>query len=266
MDSETSASPTVGRDPVAGALLERVGGPEVPPPAPQLTRRVALGLGICAVWAAALWVMMHLRADMSLHTVALFVHLISLVVGFGAVLTVDFQAFMWLVGRRSFGQVTRSGAATHTLIWGGLAGLVASGVVLGADVSSTATRVKLALVLVVALNGVGALALQYRLGRTTGVPSRGLLVWAATAALVSQLGWWGATVIGFMTTQDGVAARAEAPARPAPAGSRGEAQRLLPAPAQPRAAVGIPAERVLRGPAVSAVPCLPSSMGAAGQR
>jgi len=145
---------------------------------------------------------MHLQADSSLLAVALFMHIMSLVVGFGAVLAVDFQALMWMLGRRELADVTRFGAATHALIWIGLAGLVLSGILLHPDLSSTPTRIKLLLVLVVALNGLSALGVQERLDRTPGQrPPVGLLIRATVAVLISQGGWWGAAAIGFVNIQ-----------------------------------------------------------------
>jgi len=154
----------------------------------------------CAAWAAAIWLAMHLMADMTLHHVALFAHVAALIVGFGGVLSTDFQAVMWLMGRRSLADVIRFGGATHALIWIGLTGLVVSGSLLNPDFSQPLTRVKMALVLVVILNGLGALALHHRLGMGTRALSRRLLVRATALGMISQLAWWGAIFIGFMST------------------------------------------------------------------
>jgi hypothetical protein len=65
------------------------------------------------------------------------------------------------------------------------------------------TWVKLTLVLVVALSGLYANALHHRLHRlppTARTISLGTLVRLAAVALISQIAWWGATLIGFLTT------------------------------------------------------------------
>ncbi|QSY48786.1 MULTISPECIES: hypothetical protein [Streptomyces] len=152
----------------------------------------------CAVWAAAVWAAPHVHADPLLHRVALFAHLACLLVGFGAVLTVDWIGALWLMGRRSLGDVLSTAGAVHAPIWGGLVGLTASGVFLHPDTGSTLTRVKLCLVLLVALNGVHAMALHRRLlGHRA---SRPLLARCAASVLLSQAGWWGATGIGFLNS------------------------------------------------------------------
>lgn len=167
------------------------------------------GVGLTVGWASAIVVAMHVMTGMTLHEAALFAHLAALVVGFGAVLAADFQAAMWLFGRRTLPDVVRFGAQTHALIWVGVTGLVLSGILLHPDLSAPLTRVKMALVLVVLLNGLGALALQHRI-RAVGVqriPSR-LLARAVVIGLVSQAAWWGAIGIGFASN-----AHAESAAR-----------------------------------------------------
>lgn len=56
-----------------------------------------------------------------------------------------------------------------------------SGVMLRPDLESPITRIKLVLVLVLAVTR--------------------LIVWGASAALVSQSCWWGATFIGFLNRE-----------------------------------------------------------------
>ncbi|MCC3778534.1 hypothetical protein [Streptomyces sp. UNOB3_S3] len=176
----------------------------------------AAAAGVCAVWAAAVWAAVHLRADPLLHDVALFVHLACLIVGFGAVLTVDWLGLLWLLGKRPLTEVLRAADAVHPPIWLGLAGLVGSGMLLHPDPGALLARVKLGLVLVVALNGLHAWTLQPRLtALSSGAlspspspspsPSRGsrraLVARCAAGVLVSQLGWWGATAIGFLNSR-----------------------------------------------------------------
>ncbi len=130
---------------------------------------------------------------------ALFVHLASLVVGFGAVITVDWFGAQWLLRQRSLGDVLNVISGAHGLIWVGLAGLVLSGSFLDPDVEATWTRVKLVIVLVVGLNGLHAHTLRHALeGADTIGPS--VLRRAAAAALISQAGWWTAALIGYGST------------------------------------------------------------------
>ena len=89
--------------------------------------------------AASTWVAVHLRADAALHTAALFVHLASLVLGFGAVLAVDYYGALWLGGRKTLRQVLDFTASLHTLVWAGLIGLIGSGALLHPDLGSPLT-------------------------------------------------------------------------------------------------------------------------------
>ncbi|MEU1377097.1 hypothetical protein ABZ442_26100 [Streptomyces triculaminicus] len=159
-------------------------------------------LALCAAFAASVWVAVHLQADPALHTVALFVHLASLVLGFGAVLVADYYGLLWMMGRCDLQDVLGSANRLHLPIWAGLAGLVLSGTLLHPNISSTMTCVKLAMVLILTLNGLQSGLLGKYMARSAGsTPSPRLLAWGGASALVSQVCWWGAVVIGFINTQ-----------------------------------------------------------------
>ncbi|MFF3059917.1 hypothetical protein [Streptomyces sp. NPDC057909] len=153
--------------------------------------------------AACAWISLHLHADPALHTAALFVHLASLVLGFGAVLVADYHGLLWISGRCTLNDALGSTTRLHVPIWTGLAGLVVSGVMLHPDLTSALTRTKLALVLVLTLNGLQAGLLNRRTAqRASSTPlTPRLLAWGAATALVSQICWWGAVVIGFRNSQ-----------------------------------------------------------------
>ncbi|GGP77382.1 hypothetical protein [Streptomyces melanogenes] len=169
---------------------------------PQWCRTAAASLAVCAGWAATTWIALHLQADATLHTAALFVHLASLVLGFGAVLAVDYYGALWLMGRKTLREVLDFTAPLHVPVWVGLGGLLFSGAFLHPDLGSPLTCVKLGLVLVLALNGVQASALHRRLAAVNGEPVRpALLIRSAVTAAVSQAAWWGAVTIGFLNSQ-----------------------------------------------------------------
>ncbi|MER6615705.1 hypothetical protein [Streptomyces xantholiticus] len=157
---------------------------------------------VCVVWGASVWVALHLEAGPALRAVALFVHLAALVLGLGTVQTIDYYGVLWLLGRRSLRQVLDFTGPLHVLVWTGLAGMVTSGAVLGPDLAPAATRVKLGLVLLIALNGVHAHALHRSLAEQAGGQvDRRLLVRGSISVVVSQVGWWGAVGIGFLNSQ-----------------------------------------------------------------
>jgi len=154
---------------------------------------MAVGLG------AALWTAGHVNPDAALHDCALFVHLASMVIGLGAVLAVDWVALLWVLQQRHLSDVLRTAQNAHIPIWAGYAGLVGSGVLLEPDLSNPITQAKLGLVLLIGWNGLIA---SFLLGRITRVdvarPERNFMVVSGFSATVSQVGWWGAMVIGFL--------------------------------------------------------------------
>jgi hypothetical protein len=166
---------------------------------------------VTAAWVGVVIAASALRPVSAVRPYALFAHLIFLAVSFGAVLAVELHGLGWLLRLVSLDRVASLALSLDPMIWLGLAGLTASGLLLGPHVDRPLTLVKLVLVLLVALNGlraaqlgadlrgvVAAHAASGGLGRPR-VPLR-LLARSASVSLVSQLGWWGAALIGFLTT------------------------------------------------------------------
>lgn len=171
------------------------------PPGLGVHRRYAAYYAMSAsimLLAAAVWLSTVLRPSAAWHDIALFAHLASLVVGFGAVLVADWFFVLWVFRRVTFGEAVRSASRLHLLVWGGLTGLVASGSLLAPDLGSAATVLKLCLVGILAVNGVRATVLGRRMALVEGpVPFR-LLAQGGLTTAISQLCWWGAVVIGFL--------------------------------------------------------------------
>lgn len=167
--------------------------------------RVALMLSstvVIVLWAAALWFTPYVQLDGALRRLVLFGHLVSLVVGFGAVLTVDWFGLLWLVRRRSMLTVVQTAHGAHTLIWIGLLGLLATGMSLSPQLSAPLTMVKLAAALGAALNGLQVVRVQRRMA-TLGdrPPPPALLRQGLFTVAVSQSCWWTAMAIGFLNRQ-----------------------------------------------------------------
>lgn len=181
---------------VAFVPIEQVRGPL------PLWMMVVLGAVATTVLGGVVWAADHLQPDHALLTGALFVHLAALVVGFGAVLAVDWVALLWLLGRRSLDELMTVAVAAQLPIWLGLVGLVLSGALCRPDLSSGLTWIKLGLVLLVTLNGLHVYAIGERLlGLSGGAVPASLLRRAGSAAALSQVGWWGAMIIGFVNAQ-----------------------------------------------------------------
>lgn len=199
----TAAAPAPRPARGPGSPTAAVSG-EVPdrPPTPGWAL-AALGLLSAAALAAVCWVAHHIHADAQLQTAARFVHVVALIVGLGSVLAVDWFALLWLLGRRRLADVLHTACGLQVPIWLGLTGLVVTGLFLNPDLTSPLTLVKLGLVLVITFNGLFAHWLGQCLARyrdDAQVP-RPLLIRSGMAATVSQLGWWGATLIGFLNSQ-----------------------------------------------------------------
>lgn len=166
------------------------------------------GLLAVLTLTSCLWASTHLHPDPALHTAALFVHLASMALGFGAVLVIDYYGLLWLTGRCTLAEALTTADRLHTPVWAGLAGLVGSGALLHPDLGSALTRTKLALVLVLTLNGLQARILARHLARPTAsahpkAPALRprTLLWGAATAAVSQICWWGAVAIGFLNSR-----------------------------------------------------------------
>ncbi len=197
--SPNSTEPAVGDDSSA---------PLAPDDLWALTQRVGLlarCLIIATAWALSLLLSTVLQTGPLVRDVALTVHVISLVVAFGAVLVIDWHGLLWLAGRRSFHESLRLAAATAPLIWLGVTGLLCSGALLGPDLSNPLTVTKLVLVLGAALNGaVVSVTRQVLAAAPYGVSiltlPRHLRRRMMTSTVISQSCWWGAIAIGFIST------------------------------------------------------------------
>ena len=154
---------------------------------------------------AAVAVSQVVPADYALRPAVVSLHVLSLVVSFGAVLVIDWHGLLWLAGRRGLTESTRLAAGAGPLIWGGLAGLIASGALLHPNLGSPLTVTKLVLVLAVAWNGAAMSALRRRMAQLPAyvtpvdLPRRDWRL-MMTATVVSQVGWWGAILIGFVNS------------------------------------------------------------------
>jgi hypothetical protein len=171
-----------------------------------LPRRATDFAVVTAAWALAVVAAaaFPLR-DPQVARVALFIHLISMAIGFGAVVMIDMYGLLWLSGSRTLAELTDLATAAHGVISLGVGGLLASGIALRPDLTSPLARFKLALVLILMLNSVAAQRLLQRLKHTLPAEVRGASIpWAAfqrglAAATISQATWWGAIAIGFLT-------------------------------------------------------------------
>jgi len=172
------------------------------------TRRLVVALAGAAVvaWLLSVTLSPLVNLDGYVHNIDLVVHDLCLVVAFGAIILVDWHGFLWLIGRRGLGEIIRLDGAATPLIWGGLAGLLATGAFLSPHLENYMTDVKLAAVLVLSLNGIMLIPLMRRLARLPDDTafrdlSLGQRVHLLACLVVSQACWWTAIIIGFINAE-----------------------------------------------------------------
>lgn len=185
-----------------------------PPASATASRATALpalrGAGeyaaVTGAWAAAVIVAAVLPNDgAEVSQVALFIHLMSMAIGFGAVIMIDAFGLLWLFGRRTLAELVDLDTVAHTVIAVAVGGLLASGVALQPDLATPLARFKMLLVLGLMLNGLAAQRMLQRFRRNLPPATRGdSIPWRAfqrgvAAAMISQATWWGAIAIGFLT-------------------------------------------------------------------
>jgi hypothetical protein len=169
-------------------------------PFPLRATLVALVTTTCVL---VLTVSPDLPVPADLHHLLLLGHLAALVVGLGAVLAIDWHGLLWLLRRIELAELLTVTSRLTTPVWAGLTGLVATGALLSPDTAAPLTRLKLVLVALVTVNGLHAGAVHDALLRASATGGRlplPLLVRGLTVGAVSQLGWWGATVIGLLNS------------------------------------------------------------------
>lgn len=140
--------------------------------------------------------------DTTLFFIFLFVHLSCLILGFGSVLVTDLYGLLWIRDRIRFTQVTRVSGVTQNFIWAGWIGMVAAGIpllILKGEIDNL-MMIKLFFVALIGINGIFLHFLhqkvkKYKKGEH--VPNS-FMFRLMLSLFVSQLGWWGALLIGFM--------------------------------------------------------------------
>lgn len=140
--------------------------------------------------------------DTPLFYIFLFLHLISLIVGFGAVIMIDFSGLLWTFKRIKLSFLNRVADITQRLIWLGWFGLVISGLVLilHKGFVDNLTWIKLMFVAMLGVNGIFLHIIKKQIDKVSDEQPMPVLVRfrITMASITSQLGWWGAFSIGFV--------------------------------------------------------------------
>ncbi len=143
--------------------------------------------------------------NIELNHIFLFIHLVSLIVGFGSVIVIDTFGLLWLLKKVKLSFVNQVANTTQPLIWIGWTGLVLTGIplILMKDSISGLSTVKIFAVLMVGLNGVFLHLIKKSMASITNdMEMPNLAKFRITlATFVSQVGWWTAIVIGFLNNK-----------------------------------------------------------------
>lgn len=144
---------------------------------------------------------------MTLFYTFLFIHLVSLIVGFGSVIVIDTFGLLWTLKKVKLSQISAVANITQRLIWIGWCGLVLSGIGLITlkGYVDNLTAMKMFLVGMLGINGFYLHFIKKsmdKLGDEDVMPA--LVRFRITlASTLSQIGWWGAMTIGFLHRHTG---------------------------------------------------------------
>lgn len=132
----------------------------------------------------------------------LFIHLSFLILGFGSVLVTDLYGLLWLRDRVRFTQLVSVSSITQKFIWIGWFGMVAAGIpliIFKGEIDNLMV-IKLFFVGLIGLNGILLDSLHKKVeGYTKGEHVPNTFMFRLMLSLfISQLGWWGALLIGFL--------------------------------------------------------------------
>lgn len=134
--------------------------------------------------------------------ILLFAHLGFLILGFGSVLVTDLYGLLWLWDRVRFKQIVKVSSVTEKFIWVGWTGMVAVGIpliILKGEIDNLMI-IKIAFVILVGLNGIPLYFIQKKLQqyKDDDVVKGVFMFRMILSTTISQIGWWGAIVIGFL--------------------------------------------------------------------
>jgi hypothetical protein len=159
---------------------------------------IRLLIVVSVLIVGAVFVSSRVQIPPMLHSIALFAHLASLIVGFGSVVGVDYFGLLWFLRRIPLETMLLQADRMSPLIWLGLGGLIVSGSVMEPQLGASLTLITMGCVVGIGMVGVLALSTKRTMMRqmprvSSSVLKRGLLLAATSQAL-----WWSAVLIGFL--------------------------------------------------------------------
>ena len=162
--------------------------------APEIRLLIVVSLLI----SAAVFVSSRVQTPPLVHSIALFGHLASLVVGFGSVVGVDYFGLLWFLRRIPLDTMLLQADRMSPLIWLGLGGLVVTGAFMEPQLGAPLTLIKMGCVVGVGIVGVLALSTKRTMMRQMPRVTASVLIRGLFLAATSQALWWSTVLIGFL--------------------------------------------------------------------
>lgn len=141
----------------------------------------------------------------SIFYIFIFLHLVFLIIGFGSVIVIDTFGLLWTLKKVPLKKVNEVASVTQRLIWIGWGGLVLSGlglIFMKGSVDNLMT-IKLFFVAMLGVNGIFLHRIKKSLESLEEPEHLPPLYFfrISLASTLSQIGWWGALIIGFSHRQ-----------------------------------------------------------------
>jgi len=138
-------------------------------------------------------------------TIFFLTHMASLVLAYGTVLIVDLIGAFWLLGEIGRERMLAITKWAQPLIWTGLVGMLISGAMLGPDLTKPLTRVKMTLVILLAVNGLNLDALRKRTMQLSGQSfwdtPNSYKAWSIFSITLSQALWLSIIVVAALNSR-----------------------------------------------------------------
>ncbi len=134
------------------------------------------------------------------------IHLAALCAAYGSVVIVDLIGLLWLGKQVERERMLAITAWAQPIIWAGIIVMMISGAMLGPDLSRPLTKVKMTLIILLAMNGLNLDALRKRTKELTGqsfwdAPTS-YKAWSVFSIVLSQALWISIVVVAALNSSD----------------------------------------------------------------
>ena len=134
------------------------------------------------------------------------IHLAALCAAYGSVVIVDLIGLLWLGKQVDRERMLAITAWAQPIIWAGIIIMMISGAMLGPDLSRPLTKVKMTLIILLAINGLNLDALRRRTKELTGqsfwdAPTS-YKAWSVFSIVLSQALWISIVVVAALNSAD----------------------------------------------------------------